>query len=50
MTRKKEVRRGKKKKGIKTQRTKPHILTWDIDMLIGDEEQNGKQMKEEKNE
>ena len=45
--REKKERRGRrvKKKGIKGQRTKPTTPTQDIDALIGDEEQNGKQKR-----
>ena len=41
------MRRMKKKNGIKGQKEKPPTLNWAIDVLIGDEEQNGKQNKEE---
>ena len=40
-------RRGKKKNGIKVQRMKPPAPTPVIDTFIGDEEQNGKQKKNE---
>ena len=43
-----QVGRTKKKKGIKAQRAKPPTQTRAFDALIGDEEQNGKQKKEEK--
>ena len=41
-----QVRRAKKTKRIKERRTKPPTTTRTIDVLIGDEEQNGKQKKE----
>ena len=41
-------KREKKKKGSKGQRVKSPIPIWEIDVLIGDEEQNGKHKKEEK--
>ena len=40
------MRRAKKKKESKEQRAKPSTPTRAIDALIGDEEQDGKQMKE----
>ena len=39
------MRRAKKRKGIKAQRTKPPTPTRAIDALIGDEEKNEKQKK-----
>ena len=36
------------RKGIEAQRVKSPIPIWEIDVLIGDEEQNGKHKKEEK--
>ena len=42
------VRRTKKNKGIEAQGVKPPTQTRAIDALIGEEEQNGKQKKEEK--
>ena len=42
------MRKAKKKKEIEAQRAKPPTPTQTIDALIGDEERNGKQRKEEK--
>ena len=42
-----QVRRAKKKKGNKGQRTKSPTPTRASDALIGDEEKNGKQKKRE---
>ena len=42
------MRRTKKKKGIKARSAKPPPATQAIDALIGDEEQNGKQKKQQK--
>ena len=39
------MRRGKKRKGIKTQRAKPPTPLWATDLLIGNEEQNKEQKK-----
>ena len=43
----KQVTKAKKKNGIKVQRMKPPAPTPVIDTFIGDEEQNGKQKKNE---
>ena len=40
-----EVSISNKRKGIKVQKVKLPTSTWVIDVLIGDEEQNGKQKK-----
>ena len=44
-----QVRRVKKKRGIKAQRMKPPTPTQAIDALIRDEEQNEKQKKRKRN-
>ena len=45
----KETRRAKKRKGIKEQRMKPPVdISRAIEALIGNEEQNGKSIKEQK--
>ena len=39
------MRRVKTRKEIEAQRVKPQTLSWTNDVLIGDEEQNGKQKR-----
>ena len=42
------MRRAKKKKESKGQKVKLRTPTWSVDTLIGDEEENGKQKKVQK--
>ena len=45
-----QMRRARERKGIKAQMVKPPTTPWETDMLIGDEEKNGKQKEEQKKE